>query len=584
MHDKLSYDWRDIEHGCIIPSENYTDQPYIVKTDDNAWLCTLTTGCGDEGQKGQHVVTMRSLDKGVTWHDRWALEPSDGPESAYAVLLKLSTGRIFAFYAYNSQNIREVPADPGPTFNGVCKRVDCLGDFVFRYSDDHGRSWSKDRFVIDVREMAIDRANVFGGKVRFFWNVGKPFFYDNSAYVPLIKVGGFGEGCYTRTEGVLLKCADIMSSDNPAAFKWETLPDGDVGLKTPPGGGPIAEEQSYSILSDGSFFCVYRTIDGHPACTYSRDGGHTWSIPEYMKYSDGRLIKNPRAANFAWKCSNGKFLYWFHNHGYVDFSGRNPAWVCSGIEVDSPSGRIIEWNQPEILLYDKDPDTGMSYPDLIEDDGLYITETQKSIARVHKIDDHFLDMLWNASGRKNIVSDNCLLDYRKISAAEEQIDMPSLPEFITGNNNDTNAGFSIEFTVNASMFSPHTMLLDARTSDGVGSAVMIGTSNNVEIVLNDGSIESKCLSDPDTLTSDIMHHIMIIIDGGPRIVSFIIDGKFNDGGMFRQYGWSRFEPLLKHVNGSNSLYINQDIKNVRIYSRALMTCEAVGNFNVWGGC
>jgi hypothetical protein len=29
---------------------------------------------------------------------------------------------------------------------------------------------------------------------------------------------------------------------------WETLPDGEVGLRTPPGGGPIAEEQSTVVL------------------------------------------------------------------------------------------------------------------------------------------------------------------------------------------------------------------------------------------------------------------------------------------------------------------------------------------------
>ena len=26
-------------------------------------------------------------------------------------------------------------------------------------------------------------------------------------------------------------------------------------------------------------------------------------------------MKHPRAANFAWRCLNGKFLYWYHNHG-----------------------------------------------------------------------------------------------------------------------------------------------------------------------------------------------------------------------------------------------------------------------------
>jgi hypothetical protein len=134
------------------------------------------------------------------------------------------------------------------------------------------------------------------------------------------------------------------------------LPDGDVGLRTPAGGGRVAEEQSVVALSDGSLYCVYRTVDGWPACAYSRDGGHTWTPPAYAAYSPGGpRIKHPRAANFVWKTGNGKFLYWFHNHGgaviaqmQADTTGRsgnpyddrNPAWLVAGVERDGPGGKV----------------------------------------------------------------------------------------------------------------------------------------------------------------------------------------------------------------------------------------------------
>jgi len=584
MSNEVNYDWRDMQHGNVIPSENYTDQPYIIKADDGAWLCTMTTCCGHEGQKGQHVVTLRSVDKGRTWGEYRELEPSDGPESAYSVLLKIPTGRVFAFYAYNSQNIREVPADPGPTFNGRCRRVDCLGDFVFRYSDDHGRSWSEQRYVIDVREMTIDRENVFGGRIRFFWNVGKPFFHKNGAFVPLIKVGGFGEGCYTRTEGVLLKCVDIESSEDPGTFRWKTLPDGDAGLKTPPGGGLIAEEQSYSVLSDGSFFCVYRSVDGHPVCAYSRDGGHTWSQPEYMTYADGRLIKHPRAANFAWKCANGKFLYWFHNHGGKCFDGRNPAWICAGDEADTPHGRVIKWSQPDILLYDKAHRTAMSYPDMIEDGSLYITETQKSVARCHEIDASFIEKLWRTFDRRPTIAAGWLLEYGATSDDATSVTMPLLPEFVVETHCDgeegvreTSKGFSIELLVNTASLSPGDTLLDGRAANGAGLVAVMGQASNMEINLNDGTTGSKAFCDPEMFFSDSLHHIMIIVDGGPRTISFVIDGKFNDGGTFKQFGWSCIHPLLRHANGNDKLFIGPHVERVRIYPRVLMNCEAVGN-------
>ena len=84
--------------------------------------------------------------------------------------------------------------------------------------------------------------------------------------------------------------------------------------------------------------------------------------PAYASYTPGgRRLKHPRAANFAWNCSNRKFLYWFHNHGgrFVGefgangkggrspYDDRNPAWLVAGREIETPDGRRIEWSQPE---------------------------------------------------------------------------------------------------------------------------------------------------------------------------------------------------------------------------------------------
>src|SRR5690349_19517207 len=93
-----STDPRNIRSGWIIPDEGYSDQPYIVKTDDGAWLCVVTTGPGVEGAGGQHVVARRSMDLGRTWSAPVAVEPSDGPEASYAVLLKAPYGRVYVFY------------------------------------------------------------------------------------------------------------------------------------------------------------------------------------------------------------------------------------------------------------------------------------------------------------------------------------------------------------------------------------------------------------------------------------------------------------------------------------------------------
>jgi len=125
----------------------------------------VTTGSEHEGAGGQHIITTRSTDRGKTWTDTVDIEPSD----------------------------------------------------------DNGRCWSKKRYPIDVRAMEIDRENVYGGAIRFFWNVGKPFIHEGSVFVPLCKVGGFGPGFFVCNEGVLLKSDNILKEKDPERIRWEIL-------------------------------------------------------------------------------------------------------------------------------------------------------------------------------------------------------------------------------------------------------------------------------------------------------------------------------------------------------------------------
>jgi len=486
--------------------------------------------------------------------------------------------------------VRRVIADNPPFKNGTCGRVDSLGYYVFKYSDDHGRTWSEKRTAIPVREMEIDRQNAYGGKIRFFWNVGKPFVHEGAGYVSLHKVGGFGEGFFTRSEGVLLKSPNILTERDPARIVWETLPDGGAGLRTPSGGGPIAEEQSYSVLSDGSFYCVYRTVDGHPACSYSRDGGHTWRAPQYKRFADGRIMKHSRAANFAWKCANGKLLYWFHNHGGHDYEDRNPVWLCGGVEADSPEGKIIQWSQPEILLYDDDPYIRMSYPDLIEEDGRYfITETQKNAARTHEIPIEFLECLWGQFVKNTVASQDVLVEW-PLDAGERlaEITAPRLPGFVTRNNREcpygtlqTRKGVTMELWVRFESLEPGQVLLDSRTEDGRGFCLRTASVGTVELVVNDGRTQNSWECDRDVLREGAQHHIVTIVDGGPRVILFVIDGKLCDGGALRQFGWGRFSPYLRSANGSGTVRIGPafrgTVASLRVYGRALRVSEAIGN-------
>ncbi|MCU1234004.1 MAG: BNR/Asp-box repeat protein, partial [Candidatus Solibacter sp.] len=127
--DPRNIDSRNIVNGFPIPKEGYCDQPYVVITSDGRWLSTLTTGSGVEGQPGQHIVATISSDQGRTWSPLIDIEPANGTEASWAMPLKVPSGRVYVFYTYNRENLREIAGVNAP---GLARRVDTLGAYAFK--------------------------------------------------------------------------------------------------------------------------------------------------------------------------------------------------------------------------------------------------------------------------------------------------------------------------------------------------------------------------------------------------------------------------------------------------------------------
>ncbi|MGI6280198.1 MAG: sialidase family protein [Acutalibacteraceae bacterium] len=562
-------DLRNIENGYEIPKENYCDQPYVVVRQDGAWVVCLTTGRGAEGHKGQHIISAISYDKGKSWSKPVDIEPADGPESSWVMPFMTDYGRIYVFYVYNKDNMRTVHSKVEP---GYITRVDTLGAMAFKYSDDGGESWSKDRYYIPIRNFTVDDNNPYGGKVQFFWGVGKPILHKNAMYLGFSKVGVFGEAFMEDDEGAFLRCPNINTEKDPNALIWETLPDGKEGIRSPLGN--VADEHNLVSLSDGSLFCTFRTIAGHNGQSYSRDDGKTWDKGEFMKTGpNGRLLKHPRAANFVRKYSNGKYTLWFHNHGRKllhdpgkGYLGRNPAWMCGGVEKDG----YIYWSQPEIILYSRDCDERMSYPDFIEDGGeFYITETQKTIARTHKVDKSILEAMWNHLDNDKLSTNGLIFEVTNFSG-----DSKPIPQVINLEEGD---GFAIQMILDLSK-TEYGCLLDGRDALNQGIFLEYTYENTVRLHLIDG--QHHTCWDSDVLTSD-MPHISVIVDGCSGIISFVVDGLFCDGGEKRDYGFGRIDTKMKDVAGKGFFTLGKaasEIKLLRFYDRYILTAEAVGNY------
>jgi len=575
-------DLRRLAEGGAIPSQLYTDQPYVIRLADGAWLCVLTTGHGLEGERGQHVVSLRSQDQGRTWSEPVALEPPTGPEASWAVPLATPSGRIFVFYVYNSQNLRQLPCG-----DGVTDRMDSHGDFVFRWSEDGGRSWSADRGVIPVREFTIDRQNTTHGKVRLFWNVGRPLISRGEVFVPLHKVAGFGTGWFTRSEGAFVASSDLLAAKNPLQATWETLPLGEEGLKTPAGGGEIAEEQNLVELQDGSFFCVYRSVDGHPVGAYSRDRARTWEPPAYLTFRQGRRLKHPRAACFVWRLAHGGYLLWFHHHGGAPlrenpecrvraYDDRNPAWMARGEEVPGPRGHQLVWDEPEIVLYDDDPCVRTSYPDVWEDGGeIFISETQKQVARIHRVPALLCQAL--RDGPRAFPPARIREDRVAVLTGPEGW-LPPLPGFLAASpalphgGESQRTGFTLEWRHTAQVPPPPEPFFEAWSPTFGGVRARPEGTDAFRISFSDGRTEASWLSDPVVWGPG--RHIIVVVDGGPRLILMYVDGILQDGGDRRQFGWGRFSPAFRGLPAGLPLHLNtRSLASLGFYRRALLSAE-----------
>ncbi len=577
-------DWRNIDNAVsVIPDEGYCDQPYSVINSKGEWVVVLTTGMGLEGQPGQHVVSTISKDKGKTWSPLVDIEPATGPEASWITPLIVPSGRIYVFYTYNSENMREVLNSSGEPI----KRVDTFGKMMMKYSDDGGHSWSEERYEVPIRNFEIDRNNIYKGKIQFWWSVALPIIHKGGVYLPLSKVGNFGEGFMESGSGAIVYSPNILTEKDPAKIKWETLPDGDKGLLPPE--GKVADEHNIVSMNDGSLYCVYRTNRGHNVQTYSRDNGHTWTTPEWATYSPGgKLIKQPRCFNKVYKFKNGKYALFFHNNGARHYSShplgnRNPTWVAGGIEKDG----YIYWSQPEIFLYDMDYSHGISYPDWIEDGGnYYFTETQKTIARIHQIPNEYLEMLWNQGENSEKTTNGLVLELSDDSCRQgKEFTIPDLGNLYEGE------GFSLELKIEPSRLKNDQILIDTRRKEnegygstakfaGNGLLIKLLKSGALEFVMDDGRSPLIWSSGPGSIKANELNHIVINVDAKSKILTFVINGELWDGGE-RPFGYARFNPYMYDVNGKEIVSFSPEfkgkVKTFRIYNRCLFTSEAIGN-------
>ena len=109
-----------------------------------------------------------------------------------------------------------------------------------------------------------------------------------------------------------------------------------------------------------------------------------------------------------------------------------------------------------------------------------------------------------------------LLDVAKPPRTVEGV---ALPEFLERSRwgdygtQDRRAGFTLDLRLNLTSSAAGQVLIDNRTADGRGFALVTAAAGALELILSDGRTESRWRSDAGAAAA---HTVTVIVDGGRR--------------------------------------------------------------------
>ena len=132
----------------------------------------------------------------------------------------------------------------------------------------------------------------------------------------------------------------------------------------------------------------------------------------------------------------------------------------------------------------------------------------------------------------------------------------------------------------------HGLVVDGRAADGSGIAMERTNAGAVELILSDGVAESRWECDPGLLETGRAHHVGVIVDPGPRLKLFVVDGKLNDGGEHRQFGWGKLNADMDMAaarTASVRIPTTSGIERLRLYDRALAVSDLIAAYRA-GSC
>jgi hypothetical protein len=193
--------------------------------------------------------------------------------------------------------------------------------------------------------------------------------------------------------------------------------------------------------------------------------------------------------------------------------------------------------------------------------------SDKTQFRTFKIPYEFINML-NSQSQICEVPDNPVVYFEKLD--DTKISSPTLPEINQG------GGFTISLQLNMDSSAYPVSLINGM-QNGKGVNIDLLPDSTVLFSMSDGKETVELQSNAGVISGNKPHHIAIVIDGYPGLISMVVDEEFQDGGEARERGTAYFSHDFTNVNDSEFWEVNQKIiKNLRIYNRVLLTTEIIG--------
>jgi hypothetical protein len=320
----------------------------------------------------------------------------------------------------------------------------------------------------------------------------------------------------------------------------------------------------------------YRTIHGYIGTAVSQDKGKSWELDVLRYAPGGRPVKSPMGPfGITGDASGNRYFVWYnHSHsGFDEYVGRDLVYITSFDTI----GHDLYLGEAELFHYRKDQlgyanhsHERLNTPSIhVDKKGIYGRSSDKESIRSFSIPAEFLDLLNRQASIREVPGSGLIFSLEEIPS---EFRGPVLPD------PSENGGFTLSFSIRPETLVPGQVLLESYGRKGF--RIRAGDRQNLVFFMSDGRNEVSLSSDAGSLAAGQPHHISIIVDGYPDLVTMVVDGRFQDGGKEKYRGSRWFDHSFSDLNAREPWNTGNmspgEVRDLYVHDRFLLTTEAIG--------